>query len=175
MHVKERQSKRGMSSMERCPPLSVRCLLQVGPSYVGLLGNKSRACPGSRAPSPLGLSGTAATINKARSVPRNSGGCVGAGDVAQPRADTATVSWGSGNASEELMSADTKSCGCLCKQGTAARRKDQSWDIHPKPQISTPGCGKRRCSVSGDTGQLPRGGTQGRVSCPPTLPSWSQR
>lgn len=37
------------------------------------------------------------------------------------------------------MSADTKSCGCLCKQGTAARRKDQSWDIHPKPQTSTPG------------------------------------
>lgn len=61
------------------------------------------------------------------------------GDVAQPRADAGTVSWGSGNASEELMSADTKSCGCLCKQGTAARRKDQSWDIHPKPQTSTPG------------------------------------
>lgn len=43
------------------------------------------------------------------------------------------------------MSADTKSCGCLCKQGTAARGKDQSRDIHPKPQTST--LGRRKAPV----------------------------
>lgn len=100
------------------------------------------------------------------------------GDVAQPRADTGTVSWGSGNASEELMSADTKSCGCLCKQGTAARGKDQSRDIHPKPQTSPLGWRKAPVLAPGcseGTGQLQRGGTQGRVSRPSHLLSWVQR
>lgn len=37
------------------------------------------------------------------------------------------------NASEELMNAHTKTCGCLCKQGTTAMRKDQRQDAHHKP------------------------------------------
>lgn len=37
------------------------------------------------------------------------------------------------NASEELMNAHPKTCGCLCKQGATAMRRDQRRDAHHKP------------------------------------------
>lgn len=74
------------------------------------------------------------------------------------------------------MSADTKGCGCLCKQGTAARRKDQRWDIYPKPQtFPTRAEGKLWClhQTTGSS-RAPRAapkGVQGRkVSHHPPVP-----
>lgn len=55
MHVKERQSKRGMSSMERCPPLTVRCLLQVGLLLRWPFGEQKPCLPGEESSVPPGF------------------------------------------------------------------------------------------------------------------------
>lgn len=159
-----------MSSLHGALPAAHRAPPAPGgspPPTLAFWGNKKPCSPGEESSVPPGFVWDGCHHQQAQIGAEKLGGDVPGqagerGDVAQPRADTGTLSWGSGNASEELMSADTKSCGCLCKQGTAARRKDQSWDIHPKPQTSTPGW--RKAPVLAPGCPLPSSGTQGRLS-----------